>query len=135
MRKLIDQMCQISYTKQTYLITTKEEQIIHIDESQTMAPINEKSLKMDLVVGEQANLSKLITAKMELRASKGKTPTLEGLKLASHVNPEDEESFYTLPCQHKYVVHAEISKMTGLGVTHEWPPSTSSKLYGMVWSI
>ncbi|KAM1513285.1 hypothetical protein ACFX1Z_024731 [Malus domestica] len=63
-------MCQILSTKHAHPTTTKEEQIIHIDEGQTMAPSNEKSMKMDMVVRDQA--------KMEMMASIGQTPTLGG---------------------------------------------------------
>ncbi|KAM1349682.1 hypothetical protein ACFX2F_003727 [Malus domestica] len=66
LRKLIDQMCQIPSTKHTHPTTTKEEQIIHIDEGQTMAPPNEKSMKMDMVVEDQAVV--------------GQTPTLGGAR-------------------------------------------------------
>ncbi|KAM2075130.1 hypothetical protein EV2_039153 [Malus domestica] len=77
LRKLIDQMCQIPSTKHTHPTTTKEEHIIHIDEGETMAPPNEKSMKMDMVVEDQAVV--------------GQTPTLGGLEPTLHVEPEEEE--------------------------------------------
>ena len=81
-----------------------------------MAPPNEKSMKMDMVVGDQADISKPITAKMELMAIVGQTPTLGGLEPTPHVEPEEEEnSSHTLLRQHKHVVHAEISRRTKLG--------------------
>ncbi|KAM1075843.1 hypothetical protein PS2_023172 [Malus domestica] len=124
LRKLIDQMCQKPSTKHTHPTTTKEEQIIHIDEGQTMAPPNEKSMKMDMVVRDQA--------KMEMMASIGQTPTLGGHEPTPHVEPEEEEnSSYTLPRQHEHVVRIEISRRTKLGIKHEWPPPMVPKLYGM----
>ena len=97
-----------------------------------MAPPNEKSMKIDMVVEDQADISKPITAKMELVAIIGQTPTLGGLELTPHVEPEEEEkSSYTPPRQHKHVIHIEISRRAKLGIKHEWPPPMVPKLYGM----
>ncbi|XP_070673952.1 uncharacterized protein [Malus domestica] len=116
--KLIDQMCQIPSTKHTHPTTTKEEQIIHVDEGQTMAPPKEKSMKMDMVV--------------EVQAVVGQTPTLGGHEPTPHVEPEEEEnSSYNLPRQHKHVVRIEISMRTKLGIKHEWPPPMVPKLHSM----
>ncbi|KAM1041273.1 hypothetical protein ACFX2C_030465 [Malus domestica] len=132
LRKLIDQMCQKPSTKHTHPTTTKEEQIMHVAEGQTMTLPNEKSMKIDMVVEDQADMSKPITAKMELVAIVGQTPTLGGHEPTPHVEPEEEEnSSYTLPRQHEHVARIKISRRTKLGIKHEWPPPMVPKLYGM----
>ncbi|KAM2054415.1 hypothetical protein ACFX1T_003945 [Malus domestica] len=83
-----------------------------------MAPPNEKSMKMDMVIEDQAVV--------------GQTPTLGGLKLTPHMEPEEEEkNSYTLPRQHKHVIHIEISRRAKLGIKHEWPPPMVPKLHSM----
>ena len=118
MRKLINQMCQIPSTKQTHPTTTKEEQIIHIDESQTMAPPNEKSMKMGMVVGDQADMSEPIMAKMKLIAIVGQTLCSWGSNPHLMWSPKKKKIVPTLFSANTSMLSApRFSRRTKLGIS------------------
>lgn len=71
--------------------------MLYIDEGLNMVPINANCIRVDTFVGDQVDLSKLITAKMELMAITGQQPhspsghAERGGALNLHVSCKEEE--------------------------------------------